>query len=366
MLVASGTLEPILFGPPIAIKADDAGQIIVDGQQKRRSLYLQVRRSQPVAMLQSFDAPVMDVNCELRPVSTVATQSLILMNGEFAWQQAELIADRVVREAVPLTSEHLTDQPELPLAIQSEWRFGYGEFDEASQRVSGFSDLPHWTGTEWQGSDKRPDPKLGWVIVNANGGHTGGRLASIRRWTATSDSRIRIEGLLQHGSANGDGVRGRIASDRRGPMGQWQVHNSSSETHVDAFAVEAGESIDFVTDCIANENSDSFTWKAKIVVLRGEGNDLERVKDSSAEFHGPAAIENYNGLPSQLHYAWRLAYCRSPTQTEFRLSMVHAVEQLRAIQKDPRGVAKGSNIAKQVLVNYCHSLLNSSEFVYVD
>ena len=86
MLVASGSLEQKLFGPPIAIKADEAGQIIVDGQQKRRSLYLQVRRSQPVAMLQSFDAPVMDVNCERRPVSTVATQSLIMMNGEYAWQ----------------------------------------------------------------------------------------------------------------------------------------------------------------------------------------------------------------------------------------------------------------------------------------
>ncbi len=366
MLVTSGTFDPSLFGPPIAIKADDAGQIIVDGQQKRRSLYLQVRRSQPVAMLQSFDAPVMDVNCEMRPVSTVATQSLILMNGEFAWQQAELLANRVIREAVPLPSEHLADHPELPAPIQSEWRYGYGEFDEALQRVNGFTDLPHWTGTEWQGSDKRPDPTLGWVIVSSNGGHTGARFASIRRWTAPSDSRVRIEGSFQHESANGDGVRGRIVSDRRGPLGQWQVHNSISETRVDPFAVEAGESIDFVTDCIANENTDSFTWKAKMVVLGDEGTDGERVKDSVAEFHGPVAVESFNGLPSQLHYAWRLAYCRLPTQSEFRRSMVHAIEQLRALQKDPRGVAKGSNTSKQVLVNYCHAILNSSEFVYVD
>lgn len=192
MLVASGTLEPNLFGPPIAIKADDAGQIIVDGQQKRRSLYLQARRSQPVAMLQSFDAPVMDVNCERRPVSTVATQSLILMNGEFAWQQAELLAARAMREAVPLSPEQ-------------------------------FSNV-----------------------------------------------------------------------------------------------------------------------------------------------HGPVAADSFVELPSQLHIAWRIAYCRPPTQAEFQVAMAHVAEQLRAIQKDPRGIATGSNITKQVLVNYCHALLNSSEFVYVD
>ncbi len=40
--------------------------------------------------------------------------------------------------------------------------------------------------------------------------------------------------------------------------------------------------------------------------------------------------------------------------------MAHVAEQLRAIQKDPRGIAPGSNITKQVLVNYCHALLNQA------
>ena len=366
MLVASGTLEPNLFGPPIAIKADDAGQIIVDGQQKRRSLYLQARRSQPVAMLQSFDAPVMDVNCERRPVSTVATQSLILMNGEFAWQQAELLAARAVRDAVPLSSKQLANQPEMPAPLTPEWRYGYGEFNEPSQRVTGFTDLPHWSGTEWQGGSQRPDPTIGWVIANPNGGHTGARYASIRRWTSPSSGRIRIDGAIQHGSPNGDGVRGRIVSDQRGLLGQWQVLNKMAETKVDEFDVEAGESIDFVTDCITNENTDSFTWKTKITISVAEGSPQERVRDSVAEFHGPVAAESFGDLPSQLHIAWRIAFCRPPTQSEFKLSMAHVAEQLRAIQKDPRGIATGSNITKQVLVNYCHALLNSSEFVYVD
>jgi hypothetical protein len=85
-----------------------------------------------------------------------------------------------------------------------------------------------------------------------------------------------------------------------------------------------------------------------------------------AEFHGPFSVDSFGDLPSQLHVAWRIAYSRPPSQAEFKLSMAHVAEQLRAIQKDPRGIAPGSNITKQVLVNYCHALLNSSEFVYVD
>ena len=368
MLVASGTLEPNLFGPPVAIKADETGQVIVDGQQKRRSLYLQVRRSQPVAMLQSFDAPVMDVNCERRPVSTVATQSLILMNGEYTWQQADLIAARAMREAVPLTAEQIANQPELPKPIAPEWRFGYGEFDELAQRVSGFNDLPHWTGTEWQGSDKRPDPTLGWVIVNSGGGHPGVRFASIRRWTSPSACRIQIEGSLQHGSASGDGVRGRVVSDRRGPLGQWQVHNKMAETHVDAFSIEAGESIDFVTDCLSNENADSFDWKVKIALVDSSNasDNGDRKRDSVAEFRGPVAADSFVDLPAQMHFAWRVIFCRPPTSDEFKLSVIHAANQLQAIKSDPCGIASGSNISKQVLVNYCHALLNSNEFVYVD
>ncbi|MEZ6121867.1 MAG: DUF1553 domain-containing protein [Planctomycetaceae bacterium] len=81
MLATTGRLSSQMFGPPVPLTEDDAGQVLIDDNQTRRSLYVKVRRSQPVAMLQAFDAPVMEVNCEIRPVSTVATQSLMLMNS---------------------------------------------------------------------------------------------------------------------------------------------------------------------------------------------------------------------------------------------------------------------------------------------
>lgn len=108
MLAVSERLNPQPFGPPIAIKEDETGQVIVDGTQTRRSVYIRVRRTQPVAMLQAFDAPVMEINCEYRPTSTVATQSLILLNGEFTLEQAGHLAERAIQLATKNRGESTT------------------------------------------------------------------------------------------------------------------------------------------------------------------------------------------------------------------------------------------------------------------
>jgi hypothetical protein len=53
----------------------------------------------PLTMLSSFDAPVMEPNCELRITSTTPISSLVLMNDPFLEAQAEAFAVRVKREA---------------------------------------------------------------------------------------------------------------------------------------------------------------------------------------------------------------------------------------------------------------------------
>src|SRR4029453_5784418 len=55
----------------------------------------QARRSRPPAMVHAFDTPVMEVNCERRQSSTVATQSLMLMNSQFILDQAARFARRL-------------------------------------------------------------------------------------------------------------------------------------------------------------------------------------------------------------------------------------------------------------------------------
>ena len=46
-------------------------------------------------MLQSFDASQMEPNCARRVSSTVATQSLAMLNSDFVIQQSKAFADRV-------------------------------------------------------------------------------------------------------------------------------------------------------------------------------------------------------------------------------------------------------------------------------
>lgn len=116
LLAINGRLSSKMFGPAIPVTPDDAGQIVIGvdtrdsagrptgkivplGEDEfRRTIYVQVRRSQPLGMLEPFDAPLMKPNCELRTSSTVAPQSLLMMNSAFVVEQSEVMAERIERE----------------------------------------------------------------------------------------------------------------------------------------------------------------------------------------------------------------------------------------------------------------------------
>jgi mono/diheme cytochrome c family protein len=108
ILVVSGLLDTAVLGPADGLKTDDAGQVSVGGS-KRRSVYIQVRRTQPVALLQAFDAPVMAVNCDKRTRSTAADQSLMLMNSDFILSSSAAFAERLEKEAAEKVDAQLID-----------------------------------------------------------------------------------------------------------------------------------------------------------------------------------------------------------------------------------------------------------------
>ncbi|MDI1313953.1 PSD1 and planctomycete cytochrome C domain-containing protein [Prosthecobacter sp.] len=108
LLAATGTLVQASYGPPSGIGRDPQGRVVtgidkgtislnkVDpggADDFRRSIYVQVRRSKPVTVLDTFDAPVMTPNCELRAQTTVAPQSLLLMNDTFVLDSSLRLAD---------------------------------------------------------------------------------------------------------------------------------------------------------------------------------------------------------------------------------------------------------------------------------
>jgi hypothetical protein len=123
-------------------------------------------------------------------------------------------------DEIKLARQFLQGQSGLPEKAPEPpaWEYGYGEVDDADQHVKDFHPLPHFTGSAWQGGPKLPDENLGWVTLNAEGGHVGNDLqhAAIRRWRSPRDGIITITGMLKHESDKGDGVRTRVVSSRAG------------------------------------------------------------------------------------------------------------------------------------------------------
>jgi len=93
-------------------------------EHNRRSIYLQMKRSLTLPLLQIFDAPDSATSCPRRERSTVAPQALALMNGEFAVQQAERFADRVKKSA--------GDNPEA--AVETSFQIAFGRGPNAAER----------------------------------------------------------------------------------------------------------------------------------------------------------------------------------------------------------------------------------------
>ncbi|WP_238388936.1 PSD1 and planctomycete cytochrome C domain-containing protein [Roseimaritima ulvae] len=375
MLAVAGTLDPQLFGPPVEVAADDTGQVRVDASQPRRSLYARVRRSQPVGMLQTFDAPVMSVNCDVRTVSTVAPQSLMMLNGKFVLEQAGRVADRAIQRASQRAgtagennaAENAepsaeADRSWLPTMPPPKWRFGTGEVNEQAGKIDRFIELIHYTGSSWQGGPTTPDPTIGWVILNANGGHPGNPAhPAIRRWVAPADGQLSITGTLGHGSESGDGVRARVLS-AGGQRGEWQAQHGSTATTVAAFTVQAGEPVDLVVDCLQHETSDSFSWPVKLTFTPAGGSAV--VHDSVAEFHGPA--DDLTQLPMQITAAWEIVLSRAPSEAELDMALQFAGQQLSQLADDPTGTLPGRSPAQQALTNLSQMLLNSNEFLYIE
>jgi hypothetical protein len=115
VLAVTGKLRPSLGGPSIPVAEDGEGKAVF-GRRKlneglfagiqnigeeayRRSVYVQTRRALPLAMLETFDLPVMTPNCDARRCSTVAPQSLFFLNDSFMVEQADQMAERLYREA---------------------------------------------------------------------------------------------------------------------------------------------------------------------------------------------------------------------------------------------------------------------------
>lgn len=104
MLSASGRLDATLYGPSVPIHLTEflsgrgrPGNGPLDGN-RRRSLYLEVRRNFLQPMMISFDTPIPFSTVGRRNTSNVPAQALILMNDPFVYEEAKHFAERLLAE----------------------------------------------------------------------------------------------------------------------------------------------------------------------------------------------------------------------------------------------------------------------------
>ncbi|HMC65929.1 MAG TPA: DUF1549 and DUF1553 domain-containing protein, partial [Gemmataceae bacterium] len=97
----------------------------------RRSVYLQMKRSLTVPMLQIFDAPDTATSCPRRESSTVAPQALALMNSASSTEQAAQFASRIKKQA--------GESPEA--SVEAGWRLAFGRPPTAEERKTALNYL---------------------------------------------------------------------------------------------------------------------------------------------------------------------------------------------------------------------------------
>jgi mono/diheme cytochrome c family protein len=300
----------------------------------RRTVYGFVERQNLPGLFRTFDFASPDTTSPQRFSTTVPQQALFLMNSPFVVQQARGLIARPeiaevqqpaerIRRLYELAFQREPDAAELGLArsfLESQaepaeaeppaWSYGYGKFDESLRRVSEFTSLPHWTGYAWQGGTNLPDPQLGWVILNAEGGHVGNdqNHAAIRRWRAPRDTVVDITGEVNHPSDKGDGVRVRIVSSEQGVLGEWAARHGSVPVHLERVTVKRGETLDFVADCRQTVEFDSFHWAPVLREVAASGRSGSASGafaewNARADFRGPVKPAEKRALSAWEKYA---------------------------------------------------------------
>lgn len=145
LLAISGKLNPKVGGAPVPVTQNEEGQVVIgkdttdtagrptgkiiplNGEEFRRSIYIQARRSRPLEMFATFDAPIMEPSCDARSVTTVSPQSLLLMNSATMRVHAQQFAQRV-------QSEGGKDSPDQ---VRLAWKLVHGKAPSESDVQQG-------------------------------------------------------------------------------------------------------------------------------------------------------------------------------------------------------------------------------------
>jgi hypothetical protein len=303
MLAAGGQLDLTVGGRAV--------EMFQPPYPHRRTLYGLIDRQFLATALRVFDVANPDLHTPQRSETTVPQQALFFLNHPLALDlirgvskagRDETSNEATIRnmfqqvlqrepdanelaDALALVESSGAQAPDPVPATVQDWQYGFGKYDPDQQRIAGFTPLPHFTGTAWQGGPAYPDGGgLGWVKLDAEGGHPGNDRdhASVRRWTAPKAMTVEIASLLKHEPEAGDGVRAFVVSSRTGLLTEAKVHHGEHAFAAQTISVEGGETIDFVVDIGDVLNSDQYLWTVTLGESAPQGDTV--AWDSKADF----------------------------------------------------------------------------------
>ena len=310
LLSVSGQLDRTIGGRPVDLMSQPF--------TTRRTVYGFIDRQDLPGLFRVFDFASPDVSTPQRPQTTVPQQALFLLNSPFVVEQARRLAGRpdVIGQADPAarirtlyqavfqrtpTAEELEAGLAFIAAAPNDstenlpgWHYGWGRWDEKSQRVVDFRKYEHFIDNTWRGGPKLPDPQLSYLLLSSTGGHPGADQdhVTVRRWIAPETGRLAVTGVLKHAAAEGDGVRAQVVSSARGVVASGIAQHGQAEIRVDGIDVQAGDLIDLVVDCRSNQNHDGYFWSTEInltVPASAAGDARTLSWNATSDFRGPGA-----------------------------------------------------------------------------
>lgn len=417
MLVASGRIDLRMGGPSFkpAISAEAleglsrktaAWQASPASEQGRRSIYSYTQRSLLPPLMTTFDFCDTTLPCGQRDVSTVAPQALALLNGEFAHQQSEALADRVVAVAgnepaaqiraawrlalgrdpssaeLAVAKNHVARQranfesrrqsepstPPVALTLPAEpalhLRADTGIQTDEEGRVVAWTDQ---SGKGHDGAQSQPEsrPTLGRDLIGGRPAirfsgqkqflHLTGQVLNSQRFTLVAVARDAGKGPHREIFSNWNGAASNsVTSVFLGTTGNATVRFS------DDFGA-AGEIVEpsrpFLLTAVAGEH--------EATVLQNEQPLAKRATPLAPRVLTTPYVVGQQGNIDGEYWSGEIAellvYDRALTDAELR--------QTWSLLSNRYGLAppvKPIDPAQLALASLCHVLLNSNEFVYVD
>jgi len=399
MLAVSGELDP------------KAGGSAVDWTSPRRTVYTKVLRNLKDPLLEAFDLPDPFSSVPGRNATTTATQALLMINGRWPLERAEAFARRIRTGADPVTAAYRLAYGRAPSPAELETArsfLGRG----AARPVASASDIPL--------AQSMPD--RGGQAARVRGAHVDDRFrASDHPILPAGD--FTVEGVVILDSLYPDASVRVIASqwDGKPEHPGWSfgitseqskhqprnlilqiVGNAGYEviasdlrlelhkTHYVGVSVKVGETGElgvtfYMQDLsdpesslkvanVRHKNTGGYRSKAALVIggrdgPPGHGWDglIDEVRLTRAALSREQLLIHEGGVaPADMCGHWRFEVDPGFLKDSgpARLGLAHA-SQARSAAASQAGLPAEAS-AKAGLVDFCHALLNSNEFLYVD